>query len=582
MPFSFYETKQEPSGFSFYGQEPEEELDWMARLGDYIRQKINLPEGASAVGLLENLGRELPGLIPEFGPSTAIPEAARGMGQQVAERIKAEEMEKIRQEQHFVPEKGEVPPGKAQYVAEQIPVAGVFPRTIREGAKTWYEEPARNIMDLAILVGGARGMLKGKPTEPGKPLPEARPVGKPKPGTIPEVEPFIEKPTPIKKPIAESTLPRNIADWQQRLSKLEQEAFAEIAATKGIPRNMVEFERSLKTSGEKGRLFSETVSRLAETAGGRSILRERYGKSLSTIITKKLRGSTTESLVPTKPAPTPKAPVEGKGISEVLKPYAEAASKLSKEEFLTKFNRGLKAQNSTQRETAQRVLAEIEKNGMTLESFYDASKLKSTPTPTGKAPTGKVAEPPVESPVTEPMKPPSGELKTRGLALSVEQRAIANNLTESFGDLPKYQTMNMKEQAQKATALMDADYAKAVRVAMGEEGAPAGLYPENVMSAVETRATMQGDGATLLDLATSSKLLEQATEMGQRIKSLDVGLEQRPVKAIQDINTIREKVVTKRLKNVDAIKKREVKIIRSKVAEGVGNEWNAFIQSIRC
>jgi hypothetical protein len=200
-------------------------------------------------------------------------------------------------------------------------------------------------------------------------------------------------------------------------------------------------------------------------------------------------------------------------------------------------------------------------------------------------------EPFIEKPAPKPSPAPPTELPiggakttTAGISKSIEQRAIEHNLGTDFinQDLPELPVMDMGLIAKRAKEVMDADYQRAWRIAEGEEAAPAGLYPENFVTAIETRATLGGDGATLLDLALSEKIAGRERMLGQRIKSLDVGFEQRPLTAIKDINAIREKSTAKRLKNVDAIKKREVKIIKSKVAEAVGNEWNAFVESIRC
>ena len=69
--------------------------------------------------------------------------------------------------------------------------------------------------------------------------------------------------------------------------------------------------------------------------------------------------------------------------------------------------------------------------------------------------------------------PPPPEVGAKGtesrLAIRAEVDAIEAKLTSDFGDLVEYKTMNMADQANRAAEIMDADYGKAKRMAMGEE-----------------------------------------------------------------------------------------------------------------
>ncbi len=180
----------------------------------------------------------------------------------------------------------------------------------------------------------------------------------------------------------------------------------------------------------------------------------------------------------------------------------------------------------------------------------------------------------------------TGETKIRGLAKGVEEKAIENKLTESFSDLPEYQTVNMKDQASKAQILINKDYEQAKRIARGEELPPTDILPESVFVAVENKATKDGDVALLKDLATSSALTAEATVMGQRIRTLAERNPDSPVTAIKEVSKARDEMAQKRLKGKDIKKlvseemakaKKEIKKLTP-----TRETWADFILSIQC
>lgn len=189
--------------------------------------------------------------------------------------------------------------------------------------------------------------------------------------------------------------------------------------------------------------------------------------------------------------------------------------------------------------------------------------------------------------MAEAIKPrtPSAEpvadagFQTRGLSLGIEEKAIAARLTQGFDDLPKYQQVSMADQAMKATDLLTTDAALARRIALGETSPPDGLLPESVLVAVENKAIADGDVATLRDLA-SGKLAEQATEMGQRIRTLAERDPESPVGAIKSVMEIR-------MRNTPSVPKataETVATIRKQISASARKpkDWAAFVDSLRC
>lgn len=172
-----------------------------------------------------------------------------------------------------------------------------------------------------------------------------------------------------------------------------------------------------------------------------------------------------------------------------------------------------------------------------------------------------------------------GQVKPSKLGLRVEQTAIEKKLTTELKDLPTYQTMNMKEQAQKAADLLKSDPEKALRIALQQEAPPSGLQAESVFKAMEGSITTSEMARQL----AKSPLVSEATAIGQRIKALDVRTSESSVEAIKQVIDARAKTIESRLgktpeKAIEAI----VKNIQKNIKAPNKYDWNAFIEGIKC
>lgn len=190
-------------------------------------------------------------------------------------------------------------------------------------------------------------------------------------------------------------------------------------------------------------------------------------------------------------------------------------------------------------------------------------------------------------PLTEPVKAvglaiPPKELKPSKLAQGVEEKAIANKLTDGFEGKPEYETVKVAEQAKMAADLIRGDPDKSIRIAMGAEAPPDGLLPESVFVAVENHATANKDVNLLRELATTSSLSSHATAMGQRISMLAARDPNSPVAAIQKIAKAREEAATQRYgAKARASTKTQIRT-EIKLANKNPKTWTAFIDSITC
>lgn len=186
------------------------------------------------------------------------------------------------------------------------------------------------------------------------------------------------------------------------------------------------------------------------------------------------------------------------------------------------------------------------------------------------------------SPERKSIQPGQTETKPSKLAQGVEEKAIANKLTQGFEGKPEYQTVSVADQAKMAADLIKGDPEKATRIAMGTEAPPEGLLPESVFVAMEDYATANKDVDLLRDLATKSTLNSEATGMGQRIRMLAERDPNSPVAAIQKVTKAREDAATKRFgpKAKDTIKT-QIRI-EIKRANAKPKSWIDWVESIKC
>ncbi|KKL67570.1 hypothetical protein LCGC14_2133660, partial [marine sediment metagenome] len=183
-------------------------------------------------------------------------------------------------------------------------------------------------------------------------------------------------------------------------------------------------------------------------------------------------------------------------------------------------------------------------------------------------PAEVLAEYPELKPPTEPAKEiGEGEEKPRGTSVSVMAQAIENEIVEEnkslYDEIPTYRAMNMREQAEKALALIEGDLEKAKRVAFYQEPAPPDLFPENVFSALRTYAKMNLDIDLIMDLALKEDVVREHTIMGKRIKSLDTDQDYAdPVRAIREVVESRMEQKVRRGEDISAleVKLRELQV----------------------
>jgi hypothetical protein len=193
-----------------------------------------------------------------------------------------------------------------------------------------------------------------------------------------------------------------------------------------------------------------------------------------------------------------------------------------------------------------------------------------------------------KQPETKPSEPTyESTIKTSGLAKSVKSKAIRDKMIygfdKTFSKLPDYDKNITAEKKTKATDFVLNNTEEAIKMAM-EGKAPNGLFPEDVFVAVNEYATAIKDVELIRKLATESKLLNEATLMGQRIQTLSRLNPDSPFAKIKEVNDVLQKSAEAKHKGktVEKVKSEMKTKLKEKVKVAKKQGLRDFILSIKC
>ena len=204
-------------------------------------------------------------------------------------------------------------------------------------------------------------------------------------------------------------------------------------------------------------------------------------------------------------------------------------------------------------------------------------------------------EPEIAPKVSKPVKPREKSIegikyepliKESGLSRSVKTKAIKDKMIYAFDrkfrELPEYEKRIKTEDIKKATELTLNNPNEALKIAMGEKRPPAGMLPEDIFVAVNEYATQTKNVEILRKLANESKLLGEATVMGQRIQALSQLSPDAISTKLAQIKKARES----RIKNFDNKKSDIVNNLKNETGKTHLTKeelsWNKFLNEITC
>jgi uncharacterized protein (DUF2249 family) len=171
----------------------------------------------------------------------------------------------------------------------------------------------------------------------------------------------------------------------------------------------------------------------------------------------------------------------------------------------------------------------------------------------------------------------TGKTKTSKLA-SRMQETLKNVSEEDRRALPTYNQMNRENQLENAAQYVTDNPEDAMAVLRGEKDPPQGLLYNSVFLAMQEAAKV-GDNITLIqDLASL-----RSTRYGQEINILSKADPENPVNLLQNLQRTKIEVLEKRTgKSVEKLVKETAKKIKVNIKVPSKDEWEAFIDSIKC
>lgn len=171
--------------------------------------------------------------------------------------------------------------------------------------------------------------------------------------------------------------------------------------------------------------------------------------------------------------------------------------------------------------------------------------------------------------------PTEGENVSR-TSLKIQEQAKKLGIEADFSSVPKIESMSMLDEGAQARDLIARDLAEAKRVIADTTND--GVRREAVFRELSKKALDEGDAALVLELAKS----KIGTEAAQALKALDTGyrLDADPVKALQEISTLRQEKALKGQDIKKVIKEEKAKL--KPVEKVPPATWTEFIDELTC
>lgn len=169
---------------------------------------------------------------------------------------------------------------------------------------------------------------------------------------------------------------------------------------------------------------------------------------------------------------------------------------------------------------------------------------------------------------------------------SIEQKAVESKLTEGFSQTAGYTPVTIKDQAERATALINEDITKARAVVRGEQPLPEGLKGTALITAMEEYVKEHPDAELAGELANSplvSKTSEAAQEMRLAAERTpdNATLKLQQMKEARVENAGGEKKVANR-KREALSEAQKVERDAAKAAQKEKDKWDKFLTGITC
>ncbi len=204
------------------------------------------------------------------------------------------------------------------------------------------------------------------------------------------------------------------------------------------------------------------------------------------------------------------------------------------------------------------------------------AKPTKKPTKEVETPT-KTEEVPTEKPTKKYEAQEPGQKKASKVAVNIEQK-----LGETLEGVAGYETINIKDQIQKAQDLLNKNLIRARGMISGKIPLPDGLRTGAFIKAVEIFAEETGDMSLLRSLAISPLVAETSIH-AQELRLLAERDNSSVLSKIQSLANERAKIVEKKFgKSSEKLIKEESAKIKEAIKKPNKHNWSDFLKSIEC
>jgi hypothetical protein len=181
-----------------------------------------------------------------------------------------------------------------------------------------------------------------------------------------------------------------------------------------------------------------------------------------------------------------------------------------------------------------------------------------------------------------PPKPLQVEPGTSRIGKSIEAKAVEAKLTQGFDKTAGYDTITVKDQAQKATSLINDNIDTARAVVRGEQPLPEGLRGTALITAMEEHIKANPNPEMAYELA-NSPLVSEGSAAAQEMRLMAERVPDSITAKYREIKSAREAAIEKRgglqkaTKSITDDIKKEIKSNASKRVT-----WEEFIKEVQC
>lgn len=192
------------------------------------------------------------------------------------------------------------------------------------------------------------------------------------------------------------------------------------------------------------------------------------------------------------------------------------------------------------------------------------------------------AAPVAQEAALEPSDLSQASPKTSKVGKSIEAKTIERGLANSFSDTAQYDPITIKDQARRASEIMQTDIEQAKRIVLGEEPLPDGMRAGTMIVAMENYAMENNDPFLLLSIA-NSPLTAETSIHAQELRLLAERDPDSAVALIQKVKKIKQAAAEKRnVTKSDVVSEIRQKVKKERAASSTKETWASFIDTITC